>query len=468
MNNQKSFKAWFSKNRKTLLVILGTWLLAIIWFILIYKLNNLNPTVNSDPAMPWKSIPSKLIGISHVIQNVGIYNNFLRHPVPGPSIPFLYFNFITFFSGFIYYSAYLIKSRRSNRPVNPSHFMAILLFCSSCLILTQIIITPAAIHAWHFFCLYPSLLLFAILSWIHILHAIKEHIIFHKSLSSLLIGGMILYGIFINTIVHKKIKNVAPQTKNWERIFSTTTNDAFLAYLKDHPQIYFHFLDWGMHTLAITLLAETRFHETFNFPNELSGVSINTGDYFVTHSPEASAFPKIRSVFFNYLNQFGLDYTLDHKIVDTDGLTVFEFWKINKSAAVGTPIFNLHDSPLDLFQGHACTINASLHKKTLEINTHDIDPVVLLPKFHFPSSAHDYIVQVEIHSSTTTLFRLFPQTVQQPHYGFNLSTRIIPGNNHLFFLLPNHELIGRLRMDPGEKPGRYVFKSISVSRIKPK
>jgi hypothetical protein len=469
LSNPKSRKAFFSENYKTFIIILGTWLLAIIWFIAIYKINQLDPTINSDPALFGQSIGNKFLGISYLIQNVGIYSNFLHQPIPFPSIPFLYFNLITFFSGSIYYLTHLVRSRMSNSQIDTPHFMAILLLCSTLIILIQIIITPAATNPWHFFCLFPSLLLFLILSWIHILQGIKKYIIIHKLLCGLLVSSMLLYGILINAIVYDKIKSVAPQTRSWERLFSTTTNDAFLEYLKNHPRIHFNFLDWGMHTLAITLLPEPRFREYLGCfqLDKISIIPINAEELFVTHSLAASAFPKIRPAFFDYLDRFGFAYTLVHKIDDTDGLTVFEFWKISKSKTIGINIFNLNDKYLNLFHGHACTINADLDKNTLQIDTTDIDPIVVVPEFNYPDGAHDYVVRVEIFSSVATTFRLFPQTVAQPQYGFNIATEITPGDNYLFLLLPNYELAGRLRIDPGEKPGRYIFKSISVSLIKP-
>ena len=457
-------KPFFTENFKTYSILLGTWVLAIIWFVGVYKINQLDPAANNDLTMYWQNLKNKFIGISTLIQNVGIYNNFLQQPVPFPSKPFLYFNLITFFSGCIYYFVYLFQYRLSKRLIDASHFIAILLLGSTGLLLAQIIFTPAAVHPWQFCCLFPSLLLFLIFSWIHLLQCIARHTLLHKTLLCLLISGMALYGILINSIVHKKITRTPPHTRNWERIFSTTTNDAFLAYLNNHPQVHFTFLDWGMHTLATTLLPAPRFRESLT---PLFNTHINTAELFVTHGPAASAFPKLRPGFFVLLDQLGLAPTLVHQIVDTDGLTIFEFWKISKNNSIGTPIFNLQPDNLNLFQGRTCTLHHDRENTSLQINANMIDPVVILPKFDFPQGKHDFVVQVEMTSPAKTFFRLFPQTVTQPHYGFNLTAKIIPGNNNLFFLLPNHELIGRLRIDPGEKPGRYIFKSISVSLIKP-
>lgn len=456
-------KKIFTQNFKTYGVLIGTWVLTITWFILVYKMNHLDPTANNDLSQYWQNFILKFFGISTLIQNVGIYNNFLQHPIPALSKHFLYFNLLTFAFGAIYYFIYLIEHRRTNRPVEASHFIALLLLGSTGLILVQILFTPAALNPWHFFCLFPSLLVFLMISWIHFLQRIRRYTLQHKVLGGILISGMVLYGMIINSLVHETSTRVPPHTRNRERVFCTTTNDAFLRHLKSHPQTHFTFLDWGMHTLATTLLPEPRFRESLAL---LPDMPINTAEVFVTHGPEATAFPNIRATFFNLLDRLELTAILTHHIVDTDGLTIFEFWKIHPNPIAGTPLFSLQSNNTTLFQANGCILQTAEKNSSLQISANTIDPIVILPKFHFPQGKHDYVVQIEITSPVKTFFRLFPQTAAQPHYGPNLTAPLIPGDNHLFFLLSQNELIGRLRIDPGETPGTYLLKSISVSILK--
>lgn len=91
------------------------------------------------------------------------------------------------------------------------------------------------------------------------------------------------------------------------------------------------------------------------------------------------------------------------------------------------------------------------------------DPSVILPRFDFPERAR-LALRVDITAPTDTVLQVFFATVAEPGYleSRSVSTALRKGRNRVILELPELDLAGRLRLDPGAAPGEYTLHSFEV------
>ncbi len=102
----------------------------------------------------------------------------------------------------------------------------------------------------------------------------------------------------------------------------------------------------------------------------------------------------------------------------------------------------------------------------LLIGAKNKDPYIIVPGLG-QNLGRECILKVVMHSPVKTVFKLYYQTRERMAYSEEnvFWKKMEPGENVLYFQLPGDEIIGSLRLDPGEDPATYTVRSIEVRRI---
>mgnify|MGYP002639609785 FL=1 len=104
-------------------------------------------------------------------------------------------------------------------------------------------------------------------------------------------------------------------------------------------------------------------------------------------------------------------------------------------------------------------------KNGLSIEALNNDPYVVLPYIELPSG---YIyIKIEITPPSRTEFQLFYNTKESDIYKEDLSVKKVigPGRSVIGFEIPSDELVGCLRIDFGNIPGKYGFHKMDIFRV---
>jgi hypothetical protein len=91
------------------------------------------------------------------------------------------------------------------------------------------------------------------------------------------------------------------------------------------------------------------------------------------------------------------------------------------------------------------------------------DPCIILPPFDIPERAR-LALRVEITAPADTVLQVFFTTVADPVFSASrcVSAPLVKGRNRVSLELPELDLAGRLRLDPGAVPGEYTLHSVEV------
>lgn len=94
------------------------------------------------------------------------------------------------------------------------------------------------------------------------------------------------------------------------------------------------------------------------------------------------------------------------------------------------------------------------------------DPQLFLPEFDC-SSAEWVVMEVVLVSWAETTAQVYYKTTKLPEYAESQSFKqvISQGENKIYFQFPGNQLNGLVRFDPGQVPGDYKLKSISVRQM---
>jgi len=95
------------------------------------------------------------------------------------------------------------------------------------------------------------------------------------------------------------------------------------------------------------------------------------------------------------------------------------------------------------------------------------DPHFLLPEISCGSFHHSVVLKVEMRSPVETTMQIFYRTAKKKQFCEEQSLKkgISRGDNVVYFWLPIDVIEGSIRMDPGNKPGEYILKSIEVREV---
>jgi hypothetical protein len=96
------------------------------------------------------------------------------------------------------------------------------------------------------------------------------------------------------------------------------------------------------------------------------------------------------------------------------------------------------------------------------------DPSLLLPDSP-PRGTGSYVVRVRLESPFATTVQLFYATRAAPHFNEenSVSQPLAAGENDVELRFEAEDLQGRLRLDPGTQPGRYVLDSVELLALPP-
>jgi len=96
----------------------------------------------------------------------------------------------------------------------------------------------------------------------------------------------------------------------------------------------------------------------------------------------------------------------------------------------------------------------------------DGDPQLFLPELA-PSTSEWLVMEVVLFSRMPTVAQVYYKTKKLPVYVESQSFQqpLLEGENTLYFQIPGRELSGPVRFDPGQSPGDYELKSITVRPI---
>jgi hypothetical protein len=90
------------------------------------------------------------------------------------------------------------------------------------------------------------------------------------------------------------------------------------------------------------------------------------------------------------------------------------------------------------------------------------DPTIVLPKIELPKSLIK--IKIDITSPVKTFVQLYYKTKLFSGYHENQSVRtaVADGRQTIILTIPVFNLFGRLRLDVGSHPGKYVIHSIDI------
>ena len=101
------------------------------------------------------------------------------------------------------------------------------------------------------------------------------------------------------------------------------------------------------------------------------------------------------------------------------------------------------------------------------IHAQSDDPFFVMP-FTPPEPAERYLVEVDVDAPQETTFALYFTIGENtrdivPHQ--LVEQKIHKGRNRFFLRLPHPDVRGLLRIDPGNRPGDYLLRSLTVKAV---
>ncbi len=102
----------------------------------------------------------------------------------------------------------------------------------------------------------------------------------------------------------------------------------------------------------------------------------------------------------------------------------------------------------------------------LPLRSRGEDPAVELPEMPRASGMR-LVMRIDITSPKATMLQVYYKTSSDRHYTESKSERrsLYKGRNVVFIALPQEELFGRLRLDPGKDTGEYLIHSIEIRQV---
>jgi hypothetical protein len=127
----------------------------------------------------------------------------------------------------------------------------------------------------------------------------------------------------------------------------------------------------------------------------------------------------------------------------------------------------LHWQPGDgVAPWHGCDVAIHEEREGLAIMASDNDPALLLPPFKV-MKGQGLALRIELTAPAHTILQVFFLLTDAPHYAEERSECVFlkPGRNTVFVLLDHPRLAGRVRLDPGDVPGKYVLHEVEVRQL---
>ncbi len=115
---------------------------------------------------------------------------------------------------------------------------------------------------------------------------------------------------------------------------------------------------------------------------------------------------------------------------------------------------------------HGSDVETRADGEGLVITAGANDPALLLPPFDIVKGA-SLALRIDISAPMHTVLQVFFLLNGALHYEEERSewAFLKPGRNEVFLLLDHPQLDGRVRLDPGDVPGRYVLHAVEVRRL---
>ncbi|MEX2469631.1 MAG: sulfatase-like hydrolase/transferase [Pseudohongiellaceae bacterium] len=133
------------------------------------------------------------------------------------------------------------------------------------------------------------------------------------------------------------------------------------------------------------------------------------------------------------------------------------------SNAEGVLLYSLDEGQTDrvVFSHHVTGVEAS--DSVLEFVATGADPYLILPRFDIPAE-QTLQVRVEIESPAPGSVDLYYSGTAENNFSESrkLTRSVEAGEMSLAFVFDAEAKVGRIRIDPGQQPGRYVLRSVQV------
>ncbi|HEX4337328.1 MAG TPA: glycosyltransferase family 39 protein [Polyangiaceae bacterium] len=194
-------------------------------------------------------------------------------------------------------------------------------------------------------------------------------------------------------------------------------------------------------------------------------------DYVVTGSALLGAFPDLSKTTYGWLfARTPLHEELPPPIpdfMDWPAVRIDQLSTPKQSNARPRSVFRLSTS--DGFAGVSPVLDVQLdsppagHDGPLTIEATGPDPSLLLPRVRRRGTA-SYVVRIRLESPLATIVQLFYATHAAPKFNEEHSVKqpLSAGENRVELRFEAEDLQGRLRLDPGTAPGRYVLDSVEL------
>lgn len=233
---------------------------------------------------------------------------------------------------FIVVKTFLVfRSKFGNLDEIGNEIQVAMLFTSVFLVFAQIIVVENADKPWHMLSIYPQVVL---LEAFGLLSLFNSRRIYLKYLSSFLIVSILILSLNVGTKVQDSIKRPAKDSTGWTRLWATSATADFLKWAKSQSNRFLLF-DWGFQTQLLLSDSKTPnkyidLHWEILTTNSFDPGVIKNEDLIVTHGPEASAFPQVRELLFERLENVAVTLCPIRKFSDKDGVQVIEVWRVCK------------------------------------------------------------------------------------------------------------------------------------------
>jgi len=144
---------------------------------------------------------------------------------------------------------------------------------------------------------------------------------------------------------------------------------------------------------------------------------------------------------------------------DAESLIPLTFDTMNNSSDI------ISLGPEQLYKGSNFNRNVSevrLLKDGLKIISTNDDPYFQLPLIPLPKKNINIKLDITVQASTNA--QVFYKTNTKKNYNSenSVTTSLTSGRKQLTFVIPNNDIIGRLRLDPGNVKGEYIIHNIEI------
>lgn len=226
---------------------------------------------------------------------------------------------------------YVLISKTPNIHTFKDQIQVLMLFTSGFFVLIQILLVQNADKPWHLLSLYPQITLLEALGLVSLF---KNKGIRSKISSLIIIVGIVVFSLIVSLKVQDSVKRPAQDSTSWTRLWSTSATSDFLTWAPNQSKRLLLF-DWGFQTQLLLLDSKKLdkyidLHWEILTNNKVDLNAIKSDDLIVTHSQEASAFPKVRELLFDTLAKQSVRLCTLRKFSDKDGLVVIEVWRVCK------------------------------------------------------------------------------------------------------------------------------------------